>query len=326
MRFAGVFRWPRRGFPEGLETGNSILDDFLRRLDRECLGSGAVRKVYLSEIRDHLLEALEHAQEDADSPDAAAAEVVSSFGTPEELGREQRRECRRRFVREGVSTGIVFAVLMTFFDTLSGDFVDAGVFPVIAFFAYYALFFGIAMGWFLTFNTARPTPTGEAAADGTGCSFEVGLPRSGRISGALSLAVMLLIVGFAGAGIAGVGVMAEAGTAASNAFLVVIGTLGILFHLKNLVRITVYEDALEYRGPLGSREIPFAAITELRRPEDTRFSLISRYWRIYRLRWREHGRLKSIRIVMTREKYNEDRLLARLEEVSGSVDGSAAAR
>ena len=56
MIFGKLTRFPSGNIPPEALSGNSTLDGFLSKLDKELLGSPKVRLQTLAEIKDHLLE------------------------------------------------------------------------------------------------------------------------------------------------------------------------------------------------------------------------------------------------------------------------------
>lgn len=151
MTLARLTRFPGPDIPAAALTGNPVLDEFLKALDRELLGSARVRLQTLAEIRDHLLERKVLFGQAGGTETGAAEKAVHSIGTPDELAGPQRRALKKKFLRVSVPTGIMFGLFMGIWGFVTQDTKNLG--PV--FFAISGLCqgacFGLFFGWFMTF-------------------------------------------------------------------------------------------------------------------------------------------------------------------------------
>lgn len=110
-----LLRLPSPGFSRNGMTGDSELDAFLRELDRHLVGSSWIRRPYLLEAADHLLQSQKkHAASDTPSR-SAASRAIEGFGKPARWAADQRRSRRRIFLATAATAWLIFGGLLALF-------------------------------------------------------------------------------------------------------------------------------------------------------------------------------------------------------------------
>ncbi|MCP1727402.1 hypothetical protein J2T60_001367 [Natronospira proteinivora] len=316
MNWFSVLRLPSPRFPNDLATGDAVMDSYLEELDGYCLGSASVRRLYLSEIRDNLLEARDQAVAEGLSREVAAKRVVADFGPAKELARVQRQGRWRDFRRGGLIMGLAFAVLMLIFHLLSGSLATMGPVLLAGMFVFHGLFFGLLMGLWYSFMFA-PTDPRPSFEDGDSESgFLVYSPRSSRWLAVLMMVVMTGMAVATVAGTLGLGFMANAGVV-GNAFLTLIALHVVLSMRVAFIRIQADQEQLHFRGLGTECHIPLNAITGFRPAKWWERVLTPIAGANYRLYWRGKDGERATWLGLNGEMTNADRLRVLLD-TSGS--------
>lgn len=298
-----MLRLPFPGFPADLRTGDVRIDRFLEALDGALVGSAGIRRTTLLETRDTLLEARDRAREAGGDEAASLADTIEAFGTPAEIGREQRRGCATRFRKLALAMGLLFATLMLAIGLAAAP--HPGARPEVM-----ALMFGLPMGFLFAYVIPAPLPTARDAGDGS--DFRVHYPR---LSIAMAWVALLLFGGLEttlALGLADLGPLASIRWQAL-ALLVAINLKNVLAAFDGLrFRAKVVGDVLHLRtGFGGAVAVPRTRIVSI----DRRGPLFQLFWpgygRLHRVTWRDDdGRLRHSHVSLNREVIHGDRLLA----------------
>ena len=179
MNIGQITRLPGTRIPRQILTGQPPLDNFLRELDQQLLGSARVRLLTLAEIRDHLVEKVDHLVESGMAEDEALQQAIRSSDSPAELAKPQRAALSNRFLKFGFFLGIGYGLTMgLFFGAIGvaqygwsfGATTGAGM----------TIFggpaFGFFMGWWAAFiqpERELPSASSTGGAD-TAIMFRVG--------------------------------------------------------------------------------------------------------------------------------------------------------
>ena len=159
MNIGQITRLPGTRIPGQILTGAPPLDNFLRELDQQLLGSARVRLQTLAEIRDHLVEKVDHLVESGMAEDEALQQAIRSSDSPAELANPQRAALTNKFLKFGLFTGILFGLFMgiffsAYFLLFSSGRPGTGIFAIFVG-AGAAIFggpcYGFWMGWFTAF-------------------------------------------------------------------------------------------------------------------------------------------------------------------------------
>jgi hypothetical protein len=305
-----MLRLPSPGFATDLRTGDARIDRFLEALDGALVGSAGIRRSTLLETRDTLLEARDRAREAGGDEAAALADTIEAFGTPAEIGREQRRGCATRFRKLALATGLLFATLMLAIGLVAAPHPGARLEVLALVFGLQALMFGLPMGFLFAYAIPAPLPTARDAGDGS--DFRVHYPR---LSIAMAWVALLLFGGLEVAqllGLAGLTPLAQIRWQVL-ALLLVINAKNVLAACDALrFRAEVVGDVLQLRtGFGGAVAVPRERIVSI----DRRGPLFQLFWpgygRIHRVTWRDDdGRLRHRHVSLNREVIHGDRLLA----------------
>lgn len=144
-----LLRLPGTLCPGEVLTGDAILDAYLKELDSRLLGSKYVRRLTLAEIKDHLQEKKAFLLAQGADEMSASEEAVINIGSTEEHSRLQRGNLRTKFIRCALASGIPFGLFMGLFSHITVTGENALGSLLIGLFD--GVFFGLAMGLFLTF-------------------------------------------------------------------------------------------------------------------------------------------------------------------------------
>lgn len=311
-----MLRLPSPGFPTDLRTGDARIDRFLEDLDGELVGSAGIRRATLLETRDTLLEARERAREAGADESAALAETIEAFGTPAQIGREQRRGCASRFRTLAAVTGLLFATLMLGFGVVAMPRPGTDLSVLALAFVAQAAMFGLPMGFLFSYVIAAPLPATGDAGDASGFTVHYT-----RLSAAMAWA---LLIGFGGLevalalGVAGLGPLAQIRWQAL-VLLMAINVKNVLAAFDGLrFRARVAGDVLHLRTAFGGTvAVPRARIASIVRRGPLFQLLWPAYGRIHRLAWHDDaGRLQHRHVSLNRELVHGDRLLAWCEQAA----------
>ena len=300
------------GLPADLATGDARLDAHLIALDAALAGFPAVRRQTLLEARDFLLEARDRAR-DAGRDDATAAqEAIALLGPIEEIAREQRASRTALFRSTVLSTGLGGAGAMLLLSLLHTGWAQADWIALAGTFAFHAGFFGITLGYFLTYVVKRAEPAAQdAPAPG---SFLVQFaPTSIALSWGLA-AVFGLACLLVAAGLAGVGPVVSMPTAMAVALLLISLrlTLGALRAARFRARVDA--DTLRIDGLFGPVVIARAAITGSNRATMPMQLLIPAAGLSHQIDWRDDSnRARRTWVSIAPDLVHGDRLIAWLE-------------
>lgn len=311
-----MLRLPSPGFPSDLRTGDARIDRVLEDLDDALVGSAGIRRSTLLETRDTLLEARDRARDAGQDEAAALAETIEAFGTPAQIGREQRRGCAARFRMLAATTGLLFATLMLGFGVVAMPRPDTGLSLLALVFVLQALLFGLPMGFLFSYVIPAAMPTARDAGDASG--FTVHYTR-------LSIAMAWgLLIGFGALevalalGLAGLGPLASIRWQAL-ALLMAINIKNVLAAFDGLrFRARVVGDVLHLRTAFGGAvAVPRSRIVSFVRRGPLFQVLWPTYGRIHRLAWRDpDDRLQHCHVSLNRELVHGDRLLAWCEQAA----------
>ena len=300
-------------FPKGVATGNPPIDALLRSLDRKLVGTPAVRRLTLIEVRDHLLEASTRHEAAGATADHAGRKAANEFGNGDEIAAEQRQQRAALFRALAPRFGLMYASGMAAFHWLSGTVLAEGWLHLLVGFIAHFLTFGAFMGFFIAYMFAQATP--EPTADGDGSTFEVQSPRSSKIAAIAVGLVLLTIAGFALAGLIGTGPWNRVG-AGSNLFVILAALPSITMFRGTFARISVTHDELIYRGLLQSARIPWDRIRRVTRPKKNFMRFCTGV--PYRVEWSDRetpgASPRFLTLVFNGEMVNADRLIAQLQE------------
>lgn len=300
------------GLPADLATGDARLDAHLIALDAALAGFPAVRRQTLLEARDFLLEARDRAR-DAGRDDATAAqEAIALLGPIEEIAREQRASRMALFRSTVLSTGLGGAGVMLLLSLLRTGWAQADWLALAGTFAFHAGFFGITLGYFLTYVVKRAEPAAQdAPAPG---SFLVQFaPTSIAVSWGLA-AVFGLACLLVAAGLAGVGPFVSMPTAMAVALLLISLrlTLGALRAARFRARVDA--DTLRIDGLFGPVVIARAAITGSNRATMPMQLLVPAAGLSHQIDWRDDSnRARRTWVSIAPDLVHGDRLIAWLE-------------
>lgn len=325
-----MLRLPTPGFPADLRTGDARIDRFLEDLDDALVGSAGIRRATLLETRDTLLEARDRAREASRDEAAALAETIEAFGTPAQIGREQRRGCAARFRTLAAATGLLFATLMLAIGTAAMPRPGPGLSVLALVFVLQALLFGLPMGFL--FSYVIPATLPSAGDAGAPSEFAVRYPRLSVVF------AWALLVGFGGlqamllSGMAGLGPLAQIRWQ-GLVLLLAINAKNVLAAIDALrFRAQVAGDVLHLRTAFGGAvAMPRARIASIVRRGPLFQLLWPTYGRVHRLAWRDDAdRLRHRHVSLNRELVNGDRLLAWCEQAAraqaaatrGDADGA----
>ncbi len=310
MRVSNLLRWPGTGFPDILETGDAELDDYLRVLDRHCLGSRSVRRQYVEEIRDNMLEARDQAVKAGQTVEAANASVVADFGPAEELARVQRQQRWRNFRRGAVTMGLSFALLMLLFQLLAGGLADPGPLVLAEMFVFHGLFFGFFMGFWFAFMFAPAAPEGGVSAQSQmdkADGYEVYSPGLSKVLAILLGLVMLILGGMTVAGMLGRGLMADVGVAAN--LLLTVLALHVAFGLRvAFTRIQVDGDSIRIRTLLREYYLDRDSISKFEELGRLQQAIYPMAGKTYQLHWQDEKGSHALYLGLNGEMVNGDRL------------------
>ncbi|MDQ2076893.1 permease prefix domain 1-containing protein [Marinimicrobium sp. ABcell2] len=314
MNLRVLTRFTSNAFPEELLTDVSAINDFLRELDAELVGSAKVRKETLEEVRDHLLEHHAALMEKGMSSEQAAHEALGGFGSAKELGVEQRREKRSEFVRNIPVFGLPYAVLMSLFNWLSQGVDQSWVVATVHFFFYF-LFFGAAMSaWTTCWNlSAKPTHSLVTKSERDDSALEVYSPKSAKVAAVFLLlgigAVTLMCV----LGLFGVGFMAPNGPIL-NIFLSALGIKILSAVPQAWSRIRISDDQLTLKTPFRQRVVPLTRVTGFTLIPYRKAFFLPVLGRAYSLTViNDLGEPERVLLTINGEMHNSDQLVALLE-------------
>lgn len=322
MIFRTMLRLPTPGYPQDMDTGNPVLDAHLRRVDHELVGARSVRRSYLREVADNLLESVESRVASGADPMHAAHEAVADFGDPAEFGREQRQAGARTFRKGSLTLGAIFGLLMFVFYSL-GAWPFEGTGRRALMLGTQALFFGLVMGWIQAYGwDPRPTPSGTAGprAHPEGAdqgSFTVITPPSSIVA-----AVLLLVI-MGGTALLGALALMDRGpfgelAVAPAIFLLLMALYGTSPILGAFHRIEVGADSLVVRSPLRVVQVPWAALRSVHIREDGFAALLPPPGPKVTLCWADGaGGERRLRIPLNGEQREVHRFVARLEREAG---------
>lgn len=321
-----MLRLPTPGFPTDLRTGDARIDRFLEDLDGALVGSAGIRRATLLETRDTLLEARDRAREAGQDEAAALAETIEAFGTPAQIGREQRRGCTSRFRKLAAATGLSFATLTLAVNLVAAQGPGAHLWVLAQTFALQALLFGLPMGFLFAYVIPAAMPTARDAGDSPDFSAHYS-----RLSTAIAWVLLLGIGGLEVAlavGLAGLGPLASIRWQ-GLVLLLVINAKSLLAVVDGLrFRARVVGDVLHLRTAFGGAvEVPRARIVSIVR-RGPLFQLVwPAYGRIHRLAWcDDDGRVLHRHVSLNRDLVHGDRLLAWCEQATATRGDADAAR
>jgi hypothetical protein len=318
-----MLRLPSPGFSPDLRTGDAGIDRFLEALDGALVGSAGIRRATVLETRDTLLEVRDRARAAGEDEAAAVSEAIAAFGTPAQIGDEQRRGCASRFRKLALAMGLLFAALMLVIGLVAGPWPGAHPWGLAVMFVLQALLFGLPMGFLFAYVIPAPLPTARDAGDGSG--FDVHYPP---LSMAMARVALISSGGMEVAqalGLAGLTPLAQFRWQLL-AVLLVINAKNVLAALDGVCfRAQVVDDILHLRTALGGAvQVPRARIVSIVRRGPLFQLLWPTYGRIHRLAWRDDdGRVRHRLLSLNRELVHGDRLLAWCEQAARAQPGPA---
>ena len=308
MRLIHCLRLPAPGFPREAATGDPTLDAFLRDTDGRLVGSRSIRRPYLLELADHLVEARDRAIETGVSPDEASRFAVEAYGDPEPLVATQRRARARIFWVTGLATwlwnGVMVALLLILL-----EFPDWTMLWVLT-----VLPLGPLMGYGFAYAIGPSSAPRPVFADEVDGSFTVALRGGPRLAGV----ILLLGTAVAGAlvlsGLMGWGLFAEAPREASL-FLLILSGLLLTGTGPLLVHIEVDAEGFGYRSALRDVRVRWDQLVGVDRELGPVGVLRPPIGPKVRLRWCEEpgGPVSELRMHLDGSMINVDRLLAALD-------------
>lgn len=322
-----IRRLPSPRFPADMHTGDPRIDRYLEAIDLRLVGSAAVRRATLLEAREYLLDAREHADAQANDIDKAISEAIDSFGTADDIGREQREDRYRNFRSMALATGPSFAGLMLLLELFNGAAHDKGWAVLAGMFVFHALFFGVFFGYLVTYvmTAARPATAAQSSTDG----FKVHYSRPGRWAAWGLLIVFGLFTAAIAAALGNRGPLAGDGFSATA--LVMMALLAALTWVRAidgiLFKASISDNVLTLRGIGGTSRIAQHQIIGIDKPGNLSQFFWPSFGGQYIIRWHDDaGHTRSHRISLNPDLIGGDRLLAWLESAAASSEGGMDSR
>ncbi len=269
--FKALTRNLESSVPKEILTGDSILDDYLKSLDVRLAGGKKVRKAFLLEIQDHLLEKKKNLLETLPTEENASKAAVEEMGPPEELARSQSSATWRTFWRHFLSSSSIYFFAMLFF-----SFIDekSGTSALNCFFQ--SLWFGICMAWLFAFVfPPHQIDVSNIQKDTYTVEYSKGLRFLSISLSLFSLFIVLNSLTNIFGNAAYVGIFK---TKAEYIFFGTIYFLLIPVFFANSLRIYVSPDGLAYQRLLWKKHIPWKHIVQIT-PAFGSSSWIPHYWK-----------------------------------------------
>lgn len=313
MKWYAFTRFPSFRFETSLNTEYPAINAFLEQLDQQLVGAKSVRRLTLEEARDHLLEHTESLVDKSKAPPEAAQMAIASFGSPEEHSKVQRKERLKLFSRMATSFGLMFAFLMTIFNVLGGPIEELNLALQAKLFVFYALFYGILMGYWFTFGFAQAKPTQSKSVVDSGDELKVYSGTSSKVA-AVFLGLVMGTIGIASIlGAIEIGFMQSNGTIVN----VLLAILALQMAVGSPVAFGQYllsKDTLKIQMLGRKEEVPLTSILQI--------ETVAKWKRFFRMRigepfiihWQDGEQEKQTMILVNGEMHNSDQLLANLRE------------
>lgn len=322
MKFHRLTRFPKHSFPVDLETDDTMIDSYLRKLDAGLVGSTGVRRLTLEETRDHLLEQKSHLLSCGDTEYDASRKAITDFGEPELHAKEQRKERYHVFLKMFFSFGGIFASLMLVMSLLSPSsflseenatqsFIDN--FSTLAgLFVFNMGFYGFFMSYWYSFafTPAKPAP---AKITEQGDVLEVYSQRSSKYAAVFLFLVMGGIALSCLFGIFGYGYMAASGVPLNIILLIIAGQMAFGAQVA-WTRYELTATELKVHTVFGTQSFKRSEIINLVEIPMWRQFLITRIGKQFALVLNDiRGKTKHHVLVINGEMHNGDQLIASLK-------------
>ncbi|MBI4738209.1 hypothetical protein HY772_01380 [Candidatus Woesearchaeota archaeon] len=154
MMLSNIFRFPGLSCPTEALTGDTILDDYIKRLDKQLWGSAKIRIFTLAEVKNHLVEAKTGLMQSGITEHEASIKAVGSMGSIESYSNVQRKSLKVKLLKIGLQSGILFGVFMGLYQwIIEAHNNKVFINPLtdgIVYGLFEGAFFGFFMGWFAT--------------------------------------------------------------------------------------------------------------------------------------------------------------------------------
>lgn len=316
MKSMDLLRLPQLNLPNDMKTGHRAIDVVLVQLDRQLIGTPAVRRLTLNEVREHLLESHRAHQAAGLDQASAASRAVREFGAPSELASNQRAARLNLWKRVGFSTGLTFATIMLVFESLAGITSEFGAANAIVSFLFHGVFFGTLMGAWLALASVPAMPQARTAIEHG--HYRVETPTRSRRTFTIGLMVVMLgLSALFALGLFGFGPMASLWPGGNVLMFLLASGNAIGAASSGWQKLDVSPAGLAYSNLLRREQIEWAAIESVQSRFNPLFHLLPMMGCPHRIIWRDrNSRQRRLLVVLNHEMTHADRLQADLERVA----------